>query len=82
LGQRAAEALPVLIPYLDANPTDQVGLLAGVFAAYSRHLDAPQRDTLAADRDRAAKWSKAYSVSGGPMQPLVAAWVKHLEGLK
>ncbi|MGH9385316.1 MAG: hypothetical protein ACRD2N_13620, partial [Vicinamibacterales bacterium] len=82
LGQRPAEALPVLTPYLDANPTDQAALLAGIFAAYARHLDMPQRDTLATDRDRAVKWSKAYEASGGPMQPLVAAWVKHLETLK
>jgi VWFA-related protein len=82
LGQRPADALPVLTPYLDANPIDQAALLAGIFAAYARHLDMPQRDTLAADRDRATKWSKAYAASGGPMQPLVAAWVKHLEGLK
>jgi VWFA-related protein len=82
LGQRSADALPVLAPYLDANPADQAALLAAIFATYTRHLETPQRDTLAADRDRAAKWSKAYAASGGPMQPLVAAWVKHLEGLK
>jgi hypothetical protein len=82
LGQRPADALPVLTPYLDASPTDQAALLAGIFAVYARHLEAPQRETLAADRDRAQKWSKAYATSGGPMQPLVAAWVKHVEGLK
>ncbi len=82
LGQRPADALPVLMPYLDANPTDQAALLAGIFAAYARHLDMPQRDTLAADREHATKWFKAYAASGGPMQPLVAAWVKYLDALK
>ena len=82
LGQRPSDALPVLTPYLDANPTDQAALLAGIFAVYARHVDTPQRDTLAADRDRATKWMKAYTASNGPMQPLVAAWVKHVESLK
>jgi hypothetical protein len=82
LGQRPAEAVPVLTPYLDTNPTDQAALLAGIFAVYTRHLETPQRDTLAADRDRAQKWSKTYTASGGPLQPLVTAWVKHLEGLR
>jgi hypothetical protein len=41
-----------------------------------------QSSTLAADRANLAKWSKAYAATKGPMQPLVAAWVKHLQELK
>ncbi len=78
LGNRPADALPVLTPYLDAHPSDQAALLAGIYAAYARHASEPRRDTLAADRDHAVKWSKAYATSGGPMQPLVGAWVKYL----
>jgi hypothetical protein len=29
-----------------------------------------------------AKWSKAYTAAKGPIQPLVAAWVKHVSSLK
>ena len=35
-----------------------------------------------ADRANLAKWSKAYAATKGPMQPLVAAWVKHVQDLK
>jgi hypothetical protein len=45
-------------------------------------LSAPQPATLAADRANLAKWSKAYVAGKGPMQPLVAAWVKHVQEVK
>jgi tetratricopeptide (TPR) repeat protein len=82
LGNRPGEAVAVLAPYLDANPTDQAALLAAIFSTYSRHLAAPQRDTLAGDRDRAAKWTKAYTTAGGPLPQLVSAWSKFLQDLK
>jgi VWFA-related protein len=82
LGGRATDAVAVLTPYLDANPTDAAALLAAIFGVYNRHLHAPQADTLTADRASLAKWSKAYAGTKGPMQPLVGAWVKHVQGLK
>jgi hypothetical protein len=82
LGGRPAEAVAVLTPYLDTNPTDQAAQLAAIFGTYIRHLSAPQPATLAADKANMAKWSKAYTASKGAMQPLVAAWVKHVQGLK
>jgi len=82
LGNRAGEAVVVLAPYLDANPSDQAALLAAIFGTYTRHLAAPQRDTLTVDRDRAAKWTKAYMTSGGPLPQLVSAWSKFLQDLK
>jgi len=82
LGGRPTDAVPVLTPYLDANPTNQPALLAAIFGTYIRHLNAPQPATLAADRANVAKWSKAYAATKGPMQPLIAAWVKHLQGLR
>ena len=82
LSGRAGDAVPVLAPYLDGHPTDQAALLAALYGTYMRHQAAPQPETIAADRDRAVKWAKAYSASGGPLQPLVAAWMKHLEGVK
>lgn len=79
LGGRPSEAVAVLSPYLDANPTNQPALLAAIFGTYIRHLTAPQTETLAADRANITKWAKAYAASKGPMQPLVAAWVTHLQ---
>jgi tetratricopeptide (TPR) repeat protein len=82
LGGRPADAVPVLTPYLESNPADQSAQLAAIFGTYIRHLSAPQPATLAADKANVAKWSKAYTASKGAMQPLVAAWVKHVQGLK
>jgi VWFA-related protein len=82
LGGRPADAVPVLTPYLEANPADQSAQLAAIFGTYIRHLNAPQPATLAADKANVAKWSKAYTASKGGMQPLVTAWVKHVQGLK
>lgn len=82
LGGRPADAVPVLTPYLKTNPADQSAQLAAIFGTYIRHLNAPQPATLAADKVNMATWAKAYTASKGPMQPLVAAWVKHVQSLK
>jgi Flp pilus assembly protein TadD len=82
LGGRPADAVATLTPYLETAPTDPAALIAAIFGTYIRHLNAPQAATLAADRANVAKWSKAYAGAKGPMQPLVAAWVAHLQGLK
>jgi VWFA-related protein len=82
LGGRPADAVPVLTPYLETNPTDQPAQLAAIFGTYIRHLNAPQPATLAADKANMARWAKAYTASKGAMQPLVAAWVAHVQSLK
>ncbi len=82
LGGRPVDAVAALTPYLDANPADPPALLAVMFGTYIRHLQAPQPATLAADRANMAKWVKAYASAKGPMQPLVAAWVKHVQDAK
>jgi VWFA-related protein len=82
LGGRGADAVAVLSSYLDANPSDGPALLAAMFATYTRHLNGPVTATLPADRANVAKWSKAYAATKGPMQPLVSAWVNHVQGLK
>jgi VWFA-related protein len=82
LGGRPADAVAAFTPYLDANPTDQAALLGALFGTYIRHLNAPQPATLAADRANMAKWAKAYAATKGPVQPLVSAWSKHVQGLK
>ncbi len=82
LGGRASDAVTVLAPYLETAPTDAAALLAAIFGTYIRHLNAPQTGTIAADRANVAKWAKAYAATKSPMQPLVAEWVRHLQGLK
>jgi tetratricopeptide (TPR) repeat protein len=82
LGGRPADSVAVFSPYLDANPADQAALLGALFGTYIRHLNAPQPATLAADRANMAKWAKAYTATKGPIQPLVAAWAAHVQGLK
>jgi VWFA-related protein len=82
LGGRAPEAVSVLTPYLDANPADAPALLSAIFGTYARHLAAPQPASLAADRANIAKWARAYAGTKGPMQPLVTAWVAHVQALK
>jgi VWFA-related protein len=82
LGGRPADAVDVLTPYLETNPSDGAALLAAMYGTYYRHLAAPQPATLTADRANMAKWSKAYAATKGPVQPLVAAWVKHVQSLK
>jgi len=82
LGGRGGEAVTILSSYLETNPTDTAALLAAIFGTYARHLNGPQAATLTADRANLAKWSKAYAATKGPMQPLVDAWVKHVQSLK
>jgi VWFA-related protein len=76
LGNRPADAVAALAPYLAEHPSDQPALLAAIFGAYVKHLSAPDEGP-AADRDRTGAWVKAYT---GPMQPLVGAWNRFLQG--
>jgi hypothetical protein len=82
LGGRPADAVATLTPYLETNPIDTAALIAAIFGTYIRHLNAPQPATLAADRANVTKWAKAYSAAKAPMQPLVTAWVQHVQSLK
>jgi hypothetical protein len=82
VGNRTADALPLLAKHLETAPKDQAALLAGIYATYASHAAGPNAATLATDRTRAQAWGKAYAASGGELQNLARAWMKHLEGLK
>ncbi len=82
LGGRPGDAVTMLTTYLQTNPTDGPALLAAIYSTYNRHLAAPQTASLAADRANLAKWSKAYASTKGPMQPLVATWVRYVQEIK
>jgi hypothetical protein len=82
LSGRSVDAVAVLTPYLQTNATDGAALLAALYGTYNRHLAGAQAATLTSDRANMAKWSKAYAATKGPMQPLVDAWVKHVQEVK
>lgn len=82
LGGRPADAVVPLTQFLETNPSDSAALLAAMYGTYHRHLAATQPAALAADKANMTKWSKAYTATKGPMQPLVAAWVKHVQGVQ
>jgi len=81
-GNRAPEAIPLLVRVLEASPTDPDILLAAVYATYATHSPAPRAETLAADRTRAQGWAKAYAAQKGAHQALVDAWIAYLQGAK
>lgn len=82
LSGRSVDAIAVLTAYLQTNPNDGAALLAAMYGTYNRHLAAAHAETLTTDRANMAKWSKAYAATKGPMQPLVAAWVQHVQEVK
>jgi VWFA-related protein len=82
VGNRPVDALPLLVAHLEAQPTDQPALLAGIYATYAAHAGGASTETLAASRTRAQTWAKAYAAGGGTLQNFTQAWLKHLEGLK
>jgi VWFA-related protein len=82
IGNRAADAVPLLARHLTANPKDQEALLAGIYAVYASHSPTPRRESLDADRAQALTWAKAYRAQKGEHEALVDAWLSHLQGVK
>ena len=78
---RPSDALPAVTTYLAKQPSDREALIAGLYAAYSKHRQGAQ-PTLASDRTLAQQWLKTLMPTAGPLQPLVTAWVRYLDGLK
>ncbi len=65
VGNRPADAFPLLVDHLAAHPDDQPALLAGIYATYARHAGGAEAATLAADRTRAEAWAKSYPPAAG-----------------
>ncbi len=82
LAQRSQEGVDALARYLKANPTDQSALLAAMYGLYATHAAGGHAEALAADRERAATWARAYASAGGPLQGLVDAWKAYLDQAK
>jgi hypothetical protein len=82
VGNRPADAMPLLARYLETSPNEQDILLAGIYATYASHSPTPHGETLVADRARAQTWAKAYAAQKGAHQALVDAWMTYLQGAK
>lgn len=77
---RAAEAIAVLDPYFERRPDDHAGLLLALrllyeAAAAGRPIENPDQD-----RQRFARYARAYVAAGGSEAALVEAWGKFMEG--
>ena len=46
VGNRVADATPLLLKHLETNPKDQAALLAGIYATYAAHTPAPRPTRL------------------------------------
>jgi VWFA-related protein len=72
------EALPLLTAWVDANPGDTQALfatLALLFEGFSREAAGA---AAAEERERLARYAKAYVDGGGPNREVVERWLKYL----
>jgi len=82
VANRPTDAVPLLMRYLEAHPTDSEALLAGIYAIYSSHVPSARSGTLTSDRTRAQAWAKTYASNKGTQQALVDTWVAYLQQAK
>lgn len=75
-GNRHADALKVLTPYLDAHPADTDWLFLATRALYEARAAKQVIETADADKARFVKYADAYAAAGGPRQALVDTWRK------
>lgn len=79
MGNKPAEAMRLLVPYIAAHPADHERLLLVLRALYeARSLGRPIA-TLEADRALFVRYADAYTAASGPQQTLVAQWRKYVE---
>ena len=76
---KQADALKVLQPYLDAQPTDPEWLFLAMRALYEARTAKRVIETPEADRARFVKYADAYTAARGPQQALVDQWRKYVE---
>ena len=72
------EALPLLTAWVDANPGDTEALfatLALLFQGFSREAAGA---AAAEERQRLARYARAYVDGGGPNREVVERWLRYL----
>ena len=79
MGNKPAEALTVLLPYLAAHPSDHERILLVLRAIYEARSAGRPIATVEADRALFIRYADAYKAANGPQQPLVAEWRKYIE---
>jgi thioredoxin-like negative regulator of GroEL len=73
------EALPLLTAWVEAHPDDTEALfatLALLFEGFSRET---ARAAAAEERQRLARYAKAYVEGKGPNREVVQRWLRYLE---
>ncbi|MBI4476567.1 MAG: VWA domain-containing protein [Acidobacteria bacterium] len=77
---RHADAFTALERHLTKHPTDADGLFLALRMIYEAHLIGRPLVGAQEDRERLAKYAKAYAQAKGPHQPIVNQWVRYLAG--
>ena len=77
---RHAEAMKILLPYVDAHPADADALFLALRALYETRAAKKAIETAEADRARFTRYADAYAAVKGPRQPLVDEWRKAFAG--
>ena len=73
------EALTTVEPYIAGHPGDHEALLVAVHAIYSSRLAGQPLLGGDADRERMAKYSRAYAAAKGPHEALVTSWAAFVD---
>jgi tetratricopeptide (TPR) repeat protein len=73
------EALTTVEPYIAGHPGDHEALLVAVHAIYSSRLAGQPLLGGDADRERMAKYSRAYAAAKGPHQAMVTSWAAFVD---
>lgn len=77
-GQRHAEALAVIEPYLARHATDEEALLVALQAIYAKHVSGRPPAGADEDRERMAGYARAYAALQGPHEAIVARWAAYV----
>ncbi|HET7697183.1 MAG TPA: VWA domain-containing protein [Vicinamibacterales bacterium] len=73
---RHAEAVKILLPYLDAHPADADGLFLALRSLYETRAANGSIETRDADKARFTRYADAYAAAGGSRQAVVNQWRK------
>jgi VWFA-related protein len=72
------EAYPIIVPFLERNPSDVDGLLVALHALYQVRVEGKTIGSPAQDKAQAAEYARAYAMAKGPHAALVEKWAEFL----
>jgi VWFA-related protein len=79
LGDKPAEALAILDPYLARHPDDPDRLFMALRCLYEARAAGHPIDGDGGDRARFARYAEAYVAAKGPQAPIVAEWRRYMD---